>query len=332
MSASPDPALSRRAEALAAAGQLDQAFRLLEQAINAGDGYAAVTLADWRMSGGLIRRDLAAARDLFGRAAELGIAEAEPVYIALLANGAGGIGRQWGTALRRLEQRALRDAQARIQSQLLAAMQIDQAGDPLGLPTREVISENPTIAMRRDFLSRAECRYLIDTAIPQLEPAVVIHPQTGQPILDPIRKTQVAMFPFVAEDPVIHAINRRIAAASGSDYAEGEPLQVLCYGPGDEYKLHSDALPPGPIQRKSTLLVWLNEDYECGETDFPRAGLRLRGRTGDAVHFQNLTATGEMDPMAVHAGLPPRQGRKFLLSKWIRTAPLDLTGPSGRPF
>ena len=53
-----------------------------------------------------------------------------------------------------------------------------------------------------------------------------------------------------------------------------------------------------------TILVWLNEDYEGGETHFPTPGLKLKGRTGDAILFRNTGADGRTDPASGHAGLP----------------------------
>ncbi len=317
---------------MAQRGDVARAFQMLEQGIAAGDSVAAATLAEWRMAGDLIRRDLGLARDLFGTAAKLGLAAAEPVHIALLASGAGAAERHWGEAVKRLGKLARHDAIARKQSDLLAAMHISGQGDPLTVPPAEPVCQSPMIQRFTGFLSSTERRYLIDRATPLLQPAVVVHPQTGQLVNDPVRTARSAAFPFVLEDPVIHAINRRIAAATGTTYQQGEPLQVLCYQPGEEYKLHSDALPHGPNQRVLTFLCWLNEDYQGGETAFPEPGLKLRGSAGDAIQFRNVTDLGTLDERARHCGKAVASGRKWLLSKWIRQRPLDLAGPPGRPF
>lgn len=332
MSRNHNPTTVNRALAVAQQGDVIPAAQLLEQAAAAGDAMAAATLADWRLAGDLIRRDLAAARELFGRAADLGLAAAEPVYIALLANGAGGSGRHWTQALSRLHSAARHDPLARRQRDLLTAMELDDHGDPVALPDPVTLSSAPAIAQLPGILTGSECRYLAERALPQLQPAVVINPQTGQPMRDPIRVARVASFPFVLEDPVIHAINRRIAAATGTHYEQGEPMQVLCYEPGEEYKLHSDTLPPGNNQRSATFLVWLGADFDGGETEFPRAAVRFRGEQGDGLHFSNVLSDGQPDPAAWHAGLPVTRGRKLLLSKWIRENPLDLAGPPGRPL
>src|SRR5262249_26442794 len=141
-----------------------------------------------------------------------------------------------------------------------------------------------------------------------------------------IRTSRGVGFPFVDENPAIHALNRRIAAASVTDVRAGEPMQVLSYAPGQQYREHSDALPkvaPGQ-QRVITFLVYLDEDYEGGETVFPAVGLKVRGHTGDGLMFRNAANDGTPDPKALHAGLPVTRGVKHIASRWIRAAPLVL--------
>lgn len=318
--------------ALAQAGKLVEAMAVLDQAIAQGDALAAVTKANWRLSGLLIRRDIAAARDLYGKAVTLGMSEAEPIHLAMLANGAGGCGRDWSTALERLGRRARHDDLAARQADLIAAMAIGAAGDPLAVPELEMVSRKPYIAIRRGFMTARECCYVAERALPMLQPAIVVDPRTGRQLRDPVRTADSTAFPFVLEDPAIHALNRRIMAATGTSYEQGEPIQVLSYRPGQEYKLHSDCLPPGNNQRAQTFLVALTDQFEGGETSFPRIGVAIRVAAGDAIHFVNVDTKGQPEQLAWHAGLPVRSGHKLLLSKWIRAHPLDLSGPPGRPF
>lgn len=327
-----EPTAAQLAPALAQRGQVPEAFALLRQAVQRGDAAAAATLAEWRLTGEYIRRDLGEARTLFGRAADLGLADAVPIYIALLANGAGGTGRAWPEALELLRERSDRDPVARRQLSLLRQMQLDGAGEPSSAARPAMLSASPRVEAIPSFLTEPECSYLVDRAAPLLEPSVVVHPTAGTLMRDPIRSSTAAMFPFVSEDPVIHAINRRIAAATGTTYEQGEPLQVLSYTVGQEYKLHSDALPSGPAQRILTLLVYLNDNFQGGATHFPDLAISHRGGRGDALLFANVDHGGQPDPRSRHAGLPIKGGRKWLLSKWIRGQPLDLTGPPGRPF
>ncbi|HEU0134522.1 MAG TPA: 2OG-Fe(II) oxygenase, partial [Allosphingosinicella sp.] len=96
------------------------------------------------------------------------------------------------------------------------------------------------------------------------------------------------------------------------------------------YKPHMDALPAEPNQRILTALLYLSEDYEGGETSFPRTGLSYRGAAGDALIFSNVGADGRADPLALHAGLPVTRGTKYLASRWIRAA--RFTYPPPQPL
>lgn len=320
------------AVALARNGQVTSAYKLLQEAIRQGDPDAAAALANWRIAGDLIRRDLPQALEMFERAYELGLPEALPPLLALLANGAGGtVDRRWADAVLRLRTCATADPSYRRQADLLDAMRIDDGGLPLlDFPNR-ALSEDPEVRYFSGFLTSDECNYVIERARPLLQPAVVVHPQTGALVPNPVRTSSAAFFPFVAEDPVLNALNNRIAAATATSYRQGEPLQVLSYLPGQQYKLHSDALPAGN-QRIRTFLVYLNEDYDGGATFFPDLGLRVRGRAGDALMFVNVDRDDRAHSRARHAGEPVTRGEKMLLSKWIRRHPLDLAGPPGRPF
>lgn len=172
--------------------------------------------------------------------------------------------------------------------------------------------------MVQGLLAPEECRYLMTLAEPRLQPSVIVDPTTGRRRPDPVRKSLGASFGPLEEDIIVHAINRRIARASGTDVQCGEPLHTLCYHAGDQYLPHVDTLPGESNQRAVTVLVYLNDDYVGGETEFDQIGQRFRGRQGDALIFRNLDGAGRPDPQTRHAGLPIITGRKWLATRWIR--------------
>ena len=65
-------------------------------------------------------------------------------------------------------------------------------------------------------------------------------------------------------------------------------------------------------------LIWLNDDYEGGETDFADVGVRVKGGVGDLLLFHNVTGDGLPDQRMIHAGLPVTSGVKWMASRWIR--------------
>ena len=97
-----------------------------------------------------------------------------------------------------------------------------------------------------------------------------------------------------------------------------EPTQLLHYSVGQQFKPHYDFFDPVNLayrddlarfgQRIATFLIYLNDDYEGGETSFPKIGLNFHANAGDALFFANVTREGTPDLMTLHAGLPPTSG------------------------
>ncbi|HEX6376708.1 MAG TPA: 2OG-Fe(II) oxygenase [Allosphingosinicella sp.] len=268
-------------------------------------------------------RDLAGARELFRRAAAAGRVDAAVIYANFLAAGVGGP-RDWTAGLRLLAALAQVNPRSRRELERIEAMALTPDGDPAVVPEAEIVCEAPAIARFPGLFSAAECAWLAAAAAPMLAPAVVVDPASGRQAPDRVRVCDSAGFPWPLENPVLHALNRRLAAASGTAFEQGEPLQVLRYRPGGQYKPHFDAIPGFANQRSMTFLVWLNEDYEGGETHFPTPGLTLKGATGDALLFRNTGADGRRDAAAEHAGLPVTRGEKLIASRWIRERPFEM--------
>ena len=270
-----------------------------------------------RAAAALRAGDAAAARASFRRAAEAGRQDAAVIHANFVASGTGGV-RDWNRAIALLRGLAAGNRRSAAELEIVSAMALTDAGDPAAAPAGEVLAQAPHIARFRALFTAQECRYLAAAAVPMLAPAVVIDAASGRQIPDPVRRSDGMGFTAPLENPAVHALNRRIAAASGSLVEQGEPLQVLRYRPGGEYKPHFDAIPGFANQRVLTMLVWLNEDYEGGETAFPVAGLKLKGAPGDAILFRNTGPDGRRDPAAAHAGLPVASGEKLIASRWIR--------------
>ncbi|HET9639913.1 MAG TPA: 2OG-Fe(II) oxygenase [Allosphingosinicella sp.] len=267
--------------------------------------------------------DLAEALELFRQSAGAGTVEAAVIYANLLASGVGGP-RRWSDSLRLLAALAEVNPRSRSELERIEAMALTADGDPLALPEGERLCEAPVLIRFERLFSPEECAWLAAAAEPMLEPAVVVDPASGRQVRDPVRVCDSAGFTWPLENPAIHALNRRLAAASGTAARQGEPLQVLRYRPGGEYRPHFDAIPGFANPRVMTMLVWLDENYEGGETHFPTAGLKLKGRTGDAILFRNTGPDGRRDPASGHAGLPVTAGEKRIASRWIRERPFEM--------
>ena len=303
-------------------GEVDAAIRIAEAAARSGDAEALALLATWRLIGHPLARDLALARSLLAQAAAARHGWAALALIALTANGSGAP-PDWKSALTLLQKVAEWDAEAAEHLRLVQAMDIDADGYPTRPAKTEIVSQTPSARCFRAFLTPDECAHIARAGQDLLEPSVVVDPQSGRLMPHPIRTSAGATLGPTRESLPIQAIQRRIAAAAQIPVAQGEPISLLHYAPGQQYRLHVDTLPEPCNQRVATCILYLNDGYAGGETYFEESVTRFRGRIGDALFFLNVDAAGRPDAKSRHAGLPVVKGTKWIATRWLRAAAFD---------
>lgn len=131
-----------------------------------------------------------------------------------------------------------------------------------------------------------------------------------------------------ANDPLVAAVDRRIADLLGLDPALGEPLQGQRYEPGQEFRDHADFFyidqpywadyEPQGGQRTWTAMIYLVEPGSGGGTRFPLLDLEIEPVAGRLLVWNNMMPDGSPNPWTLHAGLPVHEGRKYIVTKWYR--------------
>jgi hypothetical protein len=198
----------------------------------------------------------------------------------------------------------------------------------LRIPDGHTLSEEPRIASVRRFISTATCDWLVKLGKPHLKKATIYNTQSGGLEEDRVRTNTAADLNLERFDVVLGFLRARIAALAELPTVALESSQILHYDVGEEFSLHHDFLDvsfPGLAeqvashgQRALTLLIYLNDGYEGGETAFPLLGKSFKGRKGDALVFWNVLPDGAPDRRTLHAGTAPTRGEKWLFSQWIR--------------
>ncbi|MGZ9113079.1 MAG: prolyl hydroxylase family protein [Brevundimonas sp.] len=273
----------------------------LAEAAEAGDGAAAARLAVMTGMGLGVAPDWGRSLELLARAADLGFEPARD-QITLLA---GSREIDWLESARGVDITAW-----------------------LTAPRPRVLSQGPAIFAFDGLLAPDVCDWMIARAEAIAEPALVYDPDTGEGRRESVRTNTAAQFDLERMDVVLALVRERIARAAGLPVAGLEWTQVLHYAVGQTFDWHVDWLDPATPgyaadliargQRIATLLVFLNDDFEGGETAFEAGGLRHRGRKGDALLWANTLPDGSIDRRTRHAGLPPTKGEKWVLSQWLR--------------
>ena len=310
--------------ALVSQGQTARGVALLEAAARAGDVDALMQLAVWRIAGRPLPRDLDAARIYLRQAVAIGHVDGALMEVALTANGNGNASAaDWPTALALLDTAAAGDPVAAQQRALVAAMRLLADGTPDRPPEGQALAAEPRVIHYPRFLTADECGHVASVGNDLLEPARIVDPRTGRAVPHPIRSSDNGLIGPAREDLVIRAINLRIAAATRTDVTQGEPLTVLRYRSGQQYRPHLDTIEGATNQRVRTFIIYLNEGFGGGETTFPLLPLTVRPRGGDAIMFDTVLPEGSPDPRARHAGNPVTAGAKWIATRWIRAQPVD---------
>jgi prolyl 4-hydroxylase len=195
-------------------------------------------------------------------------------------------------------------------------------------PPKRSLCDAPRIRVIENFATPAECDWVMARAHGKLGPAMVLDQETGREKAHPDRTNKAIELHAPAMDVVIQVIRARIAAATNLPLPVFEPAQIMHYSVGEEFRPHYDFLTDDAEgwaaqlerygQRIATFLLYLNSDFEGGDTDFPAIGLSYRGGKGDALFFANVDPAGAPDRKTLHAGRPPSRGQKWILSQWIR--------------
>ena len=297
---------------------------------------ATLTQARRMLTGEGVAVDPQGAATLLASAAEAGDGGAATLLATIEAMGVAGP-QNWDRAfawLRRGAELGCENASAQLAI-------LDGRGGIAALtaaPAKRSLSESPRIRVIDGFASPAECDWVIGRVRGRLGPAMVLDQKTGREATHPDRTNSSTQLDVPAMDVVVEVLRARIATATGLPVPVFEPAQIMHYSPGEEFRPHFDFLTDEVEgwatqlarfgQRIATFLLYLNDDFEGGATDFPAIGVSHRAKRGDALFFANIDPAGSPDRATLHAGRPPTQGEKWILSQWIR----DRTpAPAGSP-
>jgi predicted 2-oxoglutarate/Fe(II)-dependent dioxygenase YbiX len=349
MSQSVDLALKglEGARALDGAGRHEAAVDLLRRAAAAGSIEAASVLGIRLLVGRHAPFDPQTGLSLLTNAASSGDADALAQMATLKAAGAW-MSQNWNEALDLLQQ-AAEHGSARARGQLLilgdrVLAERARGGEGglwaalrasvdvkawLTVPERRAICEAPRIRVVDAFVPVAMCDWLLARGAGRYQRSMMFDGQKSN-VLD-TRTCSDFKFDIVDADLVMQIVRERVAAITTLPTAAFEPPQIFHYALGEEIKPHYDGLRLGDQgygqggaykgDRIATFLLYLNDDYDGGELDFPRVKVRHKGRAGDGIYFAHVDVNGVPDRLSLHAALPVTRNEKLILSQWIHDRP-----------
>lgn len=217
--------------------------------------------------------------------------------------------------------------------------QLVEMPNSLATPDRVVemlfVIESPRVVLFGNLLSDEECDLLVDLSRDRLQRSSVVNENTGAYDVHPHRTSSGTYFKR-GENELLRRIETRIAELVDCPVEQGEPIQVLHYQPGGEYKPHFDYFDPAHAgnkevlaqggQRIATLIMYLSDVTSGGSTVFPEIGLDVLPRKGHAVYFAYCDNKGVLDVRSLHGGSPVGSGEKWIATKWFRQQPYSGAG------
>jgi hypothetical protein len=178
--------------------------------------------------------------------------------------------------------------------------------------------EHPLLWTVPELFSPPECAAILAGAEDHAWLPATVNRASGRVVEAGLRDSSTA----VLRDPALAAelyrrvlphVPPRMSAELGSRGRVGMdvagvhvPVRIYRYEPGQHFGLHQDQSYFGEDGTKSllTFMVYLNEGFGGGETDFPEQGRTIAPAMGTALLFQH---------MLLHAGKRVTSGTKLVL-------------------
>lgn len=192
------------------------------------------------------------------------------------------------------------------------------------------LNDCPPIIYVHGLLNSDECAHLINLGRPKLEPSTTVIANT-----EAVRDGRSSKSAFVStsgqmpSDPVMASLVSRCSELTGYPASHFEGLKVVNYQKGQAYYGHVDFFGienPAFLQecgdRMMTFFVYLNTTASVsdgGTTSFPKLGMKVVPRAGDAVFWMNMDYGGTYFHETIHSGDPVLgDSEKWGVNVWIR--------------
>ena len=182
-----------------------------------------------------------------------------------------------------------------------------------------------------NFISVEDSQYIINLINQNHTRSSVVEGVSDRTAISDYRTSSTSNLDM--NDPVISKINNKIADLLNLDVNKGEAIQGQMYEVGQYFKPHHDYFTGAGYDmhckasgnRTHTLMVYLNQDFEGGGTNFPKINQIVLPETGKALWWENMI-NGELQESSLHEGMPVTAGKKYIITSWWREKSWDGAG------
>jgi len=180
------------------------------------------------------------------------------------------------------------------------------------------------VYVKENFLTPEECNAIIDKVKGNIGRCRV-----ADDGISDVRTSLEASFPNEYDKNITSKIRNFIESFTKLPIKNQERMAVLNYQIGQLYKPHHDCyignltnkgaaefLKQGG-QRPYTCLIYLNQGYQGGETNFPKINVKIKPEIGKLLVFRNQE-NGSINTELIHESVPVTSGQKWCMTVWVR--------------
>lgn len=191
-----------------------------------------------------------------------------------------------------------------------------------------------------DFIDSDKCKELINKYDKNLEKSFVISNEKISNDRTSNQKWISQNQEYELNNKILNLVNEFSKSKLTINHLED--FQFTKYNPSQEYKGHYDVCDIKKDVENSTeckldyenigsyryitVILYLNDDFQGGETYFNKLNIKIKPKIGKALLFINCILdsdsfdSGKCDRIenSMHSGLSVKSGNKYILTKWVR--------------
>jgi len=137
------------------------------------------------------------------------------------------------------------------------------------------------------------------------------------------------------DDLFLIELTNKLLSIINKDWKYVDYINFMKYEVGGRFKPHSDFIDTSTSanledlkkggQREHTFLIYLNDDYEGGQTHFTLMNKTIKPEKNKIVWWKNTLNDGSQNIATTHESKKVISGTKYLVGIWVRHQPIYTT-------
>lgn len=194
--------------------------------------------------------------------------------------------------------------------------------------TEQIINDKPFVSYFHNVFTDEECNTIMNLC-GEFYPSMNYNADSKKAEVDKIRTSTTYYdreYKFGLYQKKIYSVLKdKFNFVKDFDISHFEPLSILKYGVGQQYREHKDYFnnlnsKSTENDRFATAILYLNDDFEGGETFFKYLKINIKPEKGSLLFF-DYKYNDELNMLTRHQGLPVYTGKKYIATQWIRYKP-----------